>query len=115
MNPTAQPTVSNTAVNQQGQIQPFTDAHNAAYNNLRNLMMNYNAAGVPGIDKILNTLNKTHTEVSQNYAPNNTGASVSPQAAPQQNSLQGLNQIMQGIRQGATSQLPNGYQGYGMM
>jgi len=115
MGPTNQPTTAGT------QPVPFTDAHNAAYNSLRNTMLHYHAAGVPGMDTVLNNLNKTHTQMAQNYTPTPPVAPARPVApvapvaptAPQASGgLQQLNQMMQGIRQGAMSQLPYGYQGY---
>lgn len=49
--------------------QPFTDQHNAVYNTLRNQMMQYAAAGVPGMQDVVNGLNKVHTNLMGSYVP----------------------------------------------
>lgn len=133
MNPSTQTNVQSLTgtggmYNDQGQ--PFTDSHNDVYNGLRNLMLHYNAAGVPGMDKVLNTLNKTHTEVSQNYQGDTLGnippaPSVNsfynnqpnPQYQPMQdlvnyNPQPSLNNVMRNIQSQNTPQMPNGYGGY---
>ena len=54
--------------------QPFTDQNNAVYNGLRDTVMRFVAQGVPGMDKLADSLNKTHLEQMKNY--------VAPKPAP---------------------------------
>lgn len=45
----------------------FSDIHNQMYEKLRNVLMQLHQSGMPGIDKVLNTLNQQH--VSQMKSP----------------------------------------------
>lgn len=98
--------------------QPFNEWHNNVYNGLRDTLQKYSAAGVPGMDKIVDTLNKLHLNYMKSYVPQNQpegqgGAGpqiVRPnmssrnQPMPQQNQsgisfnpFGSLNTLMQGI------------------
>lgn len=105
-----QPTTGAT----QPQTMPFTEQHNAIYNGLRDTMLKYAAAGVPGMDKVADILNKQHTLNMQNYTPQQKPVAqpVSSQPATPQNALGTLNGVMQQIRQQNAPSLPNGTQGY---
>ena len=65
MNPNQQqlPTMPQQQMPQQG----FNPQHNQMYENLRNVLMQLHQSGMPGIDKVLNTLNQQH--VSQMKPP----------------------------------------------
>lgn len=49
--------MANLGQMQQGQ---FSDTHNQMYENLRKVLMQLHQSGMPGIDKVLNTLNQQH-------------------------------------------------------
>ncbi len=95
--------------------QPFTDQHNGVYDTLRNQMMQYAAAGVPGMEDVVNALNKTHTKMMSSYQPT---APVAPPRPPQATTPvqtpQGLDQVrglMDQIRQRNTP-TPSGAASY---
>lgn len=104
---------------QQPQQQPmqFTDMHNDVYNQLRNNLLKYHAQGVPGIDKVLDSLNKQQTAMMQNYTPSQPAQPQQPTPTPQppandQTRLSQLSNVMQQIRQRTASTVPNGMQNY---
>lgn len=99
----------------QSQQQPmaFTDAHNAIYNGLRDVLMRHQASGVPGMDKVVNALNKAHQEGMMNYQPSRPRPMAATQMpATPQNQIGQLSSMMQQIRQKNAPQLPNGYNAY---
>ena len=64
--------LANYLQNQQQQMpQRFSSQHNQMYENLRNVLMRLHQSGMPGIDKVLNTLNQQH--VSQMKSPTMPG------------------------------------------
>ncbi len=101
-------------------MQSFTDAHNAIYNGLRDTLQKYVAAGVPGMDKVTDALNKQHQQGMMNYQPapiKPVAATQTPQQAPNISQVQrqqagNLNNLMTQIRQKNTLSLPNGYSSY---
>ena len=107
MNPTA-----TNGNNQQGVI-PFTEAHNQIYNSLRNVLQQYHASQVPGLDKVVDTLNKQHVAMMQNYVgnPQNTERPRTV-PAPSGRQLQGLSDLMTHIRTNTQTPMPSGYGAY---
>ena len=106
-NQTTQPVNTNQQNGQQ--IQPFTDQHNGVYNTLRNQIMQYASAGVPGMEDVVNALNKTHTKLMSNYQPSQPIQQARPQIAnpiqtPQ--ALQQVKSLMDQIRQRNISPTP---------
>lgn len=107
-------------MNQTQQQQPmaFTDAHNAVYNGLRDTLQRYVAQGVPGMDKVVDALNKQHTANMANYQPTQTRRPMAATQMPQnpsqvqQNQVGQLNNLMTQIRQKNAPALPNGYGSY---
>lgn len=102
----------------QQQPMPFNDQHNAVYNSLRSTIQQYVAAGVPGMDKVADALNKQHIANMPNYQPP-TNKPVAATQMPGQAQPQGqavnpaqLSDLMATIRQRNTPALPNGYSGY---
>lgn len=105
MNPTAQQTQQPMA---------FTDAHNAVYNGLRDTLQRYVSQGIPGMDKVVDALNKQHTSMMQNYRPNPprpVAATQMPQGSQPSQTGQ-LNNLMQQIKTNNSPTLPNGYGAY---
>ena len=96
----------------------FNDQHNNVYNTLRNQMMQYAAAGVPGMEDVVNALNKTHTKLMGSYTPTQsvqprTVAAGQPTTVPQTpQQLQQVNQLMQQIRNRNSSPSPSGATAY---
>jgi hypothetical protein len=96
---------------------PFTDQHNGVYNTLRNQMMQYAAAGVPGMEDVVNALNKTHTKLMSSYQPGQPvpprqvaqGQPTTPLQTPQ--GLQQVRGLMDQIRQRNTP-TPSGATSY---
>lgn len=60
----------------------FTSKHNDAYEELRKLLQHMHMAGIPGMDKILNVLHTTHTNlikpVADEYNQSMPGGQSSP-------------------------------------
>lgn len=116
MNPTNQPTTNTPNSNQPVNGMPFTDQHNGVYNTLRNQMMQYAAAGVPGMEDVVNALNKTHTKLMSSYQPTQPAQPARP-ATPVNPALQTpqglaqLNGLMSQIRNRNTP-TPSGAQQY---
>ncbi len=52
-------------------IQRFTPANDAVYNTLRDTLQRHIAGGVPGLDKVVDSLNKQHVSIKirQQNAP----------------------------------------------
>lgn len=63
-----QPTQSSAPTKGQAQMpqQPFTASHNHIYETLRNSLMQLYKSGVPGMDEVLNALNKSHVAQLKN-------------------------------------------------
>lgn len=91
---------------------PFTQFHHEVYNNLRDTLMQAHAAGVPGIDKVVDALNKQHTTNMPNYVGQEAQQPQRQVAPPQGNELQSLNAMMSAIRQNNGAPMPNGFGGY---
>jgi hypothetical protein len=82
--------------------QPFTDEHNGVYNTLRNQIMQYSAAGVPGMEDVVNALNKTHTKLMSSYQPTQPTQPARPQVATASQTPEAIAQVknlMSQIRQ----------------
>ncbi|SRR6266436_2509758 len=92
-------------------IQRFTPANDAVYNTLRDTLQRHIAGGVPGLDKVVDSLNKQHVSMMQNYRPLRPQG-VAPTQTPVQNSIGALNDMMGKIRQQNAPALPNGYNAY---
>lgn len=69
MNPPNQPNIQQPQGSGMPFPQAFTDQHNGVYNTLRNQLMQYHSAGVPGMEDVINALNKTHTKLMSTYKP----------------------------------------------
>ena len=97
---------------QNQQTVPFTEAHNQIYNSLRNIMQQYHASGIPGLDKVVDTLNKQHVAMMQNYVGNNRPQQPARPSvpAPSGRQLESINELMTHIRSSAP--MPNGYGSY---
>ena len=98
-------------------MMPFTDAHNTIYNGLRDTLMKYHAAGVPGMDKVVDALNKQHQEGMTNYQPPAIKPVAATQTPPSTSQIErqqagSLNSLMTQIQQKNTPSLPNGYGSY---
>lgn len=95
----------------------FTDSHHAVYNALRDTLQRHIAAGVPGIEKVVDALNKQHTANMVNYTPPAPRPQATTQVQPQnsvmgRSQIQNLNDMMTQIRQRNTPAMPNGYNSY---
>lgn len=93
----------------------FTDSHNAVYNGLRDTLQRYVAQGIPGMDKIVDALNKQHTSMMGSYQPPQPRPAVATQMNPaqaEQGQVAAVGGLMNQIRQQNQAQLPNGYGGY---
>lgn len=97
----------------QQQTVPFSEAHNQIYNSLRNILQQYHASQVPGLDKVVDTLNKQHVAMMQGYVGN---AQTQPPnrnvPAPSGKQLAGLNELMTHIRTNTQTPMPSGYGAY---
>lgn len=104
------------APTQQQQPMAFTDSHNSVYNNLRDMLQRHVAAGVPGMDKVVDALNKQHQAGMQTYTPAKPRPMVVTQVPEdggvQQSPVGQLSNLMTAIRQQNSPALPNGYSAY---
>lgn len=64
--------------------QPFTGTHNHIYETLRKYLMQLHSQGVPGMDEVLNALNKSHIkQMGQMQQPMQPQQMQQPQQPPQ--------------------------------